>query len=313
MFLSSIPTTIQRMTIRVAVAGVTNGLGHAIVAGLLEHPDIRTVLLTRQSSSPSDLSTFTSRGAILKMVEYSSVSDLISALAGVETVISTVSPYPDPTSALNLVHAAKAAGVRRFAPSDFAFSLSANAHLDLYASKQQIREELKLSGLEFTSFQNGIFMDYFAFGAPKPHKGPLKMFPFIVDIAAQKATIAGTGDEKVTFTSIRDVGRFVAAAVRLTERWPEELGMEGETTSYNEVLQIAEAVTGRKIVVQYLDKPHLAKVLEETRGDDFKFFYNQVQGVLADNQGSVSPTLNAIFPDIQVSSVKELITEYWNV
>jgi nucleoside-diphosphate-sugar epimerase len=301
------------MTIRVAVAGVTSGLGHAIASGLLECSDIQTILLTRQSSSPSDLSTFTSRGAIIKVVEYSSIPDLVSALAGVETVISAISPYIDSTPTLNLIHAAKTAGVRRFAPSAFAFPPATYSHVDFYASKIQALEVLRESGLEFTSFQNGMFMDYFAFGAPKPHEGPMKILPFAVDIAAKQATIPGTGDEKVTFTSVRDIGRFVAAAVRLTERWPEELGMEGETTTYNQVVRDAEAVTGRKIAVQHLDKAYLTKALNESKDDEATFFYNQVLALLADDLGSVSPTLNTFLPDIRASSVKELIVEYWNV
>jgi len=301
------------MTIRVAVAGVTSGLGSSIVSSLLEYPDIETVLLTRQSSSPSDLSTFTSRGAILRAVDYSSITDLVSALAGVETVISAISPYTDFTPTLNLIHAAKAAGVRRFAPSAFAFPPATYPHLDFYAPKIRALEVLRDNGLEFTSFHNGMFMDYFAFGAPKPHEGPMKILPFVVDIAAQKAVIPGTGDEKVTFTTVQDIGRFVAAAVRLRERWPEELGMEGETTTYNQVVRDAEVVTGRKIAVQYLDKAYLAKVLDESKGDEAKFFYNQVLALLANDLGSVSPTLNTLLPDIQASSVKELIAEYWNV
>jgi len=301
------------MTIRVAVAGLTNGLGHAIVSGLLEYPDFQIVLLTRRSSSPPDFSSFTSRGAILKEVDYSLISDLVSALAGVETVISAISPHSDITPTLNLIQAAKTAGVRRFAPSDFAFTSAANARIEFYAPKRQIWQVLKDSGLECTSFQNGIFMDYLVFGAPKPHEGPLLMNPYVVHVAAQKATIPGTGEEKVTLTAIRDVGRFVAAAVRLTERWPEVLGMEGETTTYNQVVRDAEAVTGKKIAVQYLDKADIAKALEEARGDQFRLLHDQGLALLADNLGSVSPTLNALFPDIRVSSVKEFIAEYWNV
>lgn len=302
------------MTIRVAVAGVTNGLGHAIASGLLEHPDIEAILLTRQSSSlSSDLSELTSRGAILKPVDYASIPDLVSALSGVETVISTIFHFNDTTPTLNLIQAAQTAGVRRFAPSEFALSSTANDRFDLYAPKRQIWDVLKQSSLETTRFQLGIFMDYFSFGAPKRHEGPFRLMPFVVNIASQEAAIPGTGEEPMTFTSVRDVGRLVAAAVKLRERWPEELEMVGETTTFNQVVRDAETVTGRKINVQYMDKAVLATRLEELKGDEMQFFYHQVLYAIADGLGAVSPILNRLVPDVSVTSVKEFIAEYWTV
>ncbi|KAF5360694.1 hypothetical protein D9756_005118 [Leucocoprinus leucothites] len=295
---------------KVAVASVTNGLGHAITSALLDTADIDVVLLTRSSSPNTGFSKFTSRGAIVNSVDYSSIPNLTSVLDGVDTVISTMFTPNDPLPTLNLITAAKTAGVRRFAPSEFASSTAGNARFDIYEFKRQIQSELKRSGLEYTLFQNGIFMDYFAFGAPKPHEGPLKMFPYIVDIASHKAIIPGTGDEKVTFTTVEDVGRFVAAAVKL-ERWPEELGMAGETTTYNQVIRDAEAVTGRKFEVQYLDKGQITKAMEESKGDPMKLFMAQAMDVLADGLGAVEPTLNRLVPHVTITSVKDYISKYW--
>ncbi|KAF5360732.1 hypothetical protein D9756_005109 [Leucocoprinus leucothites] len=297
------------MPLRIAVAGVTNGLGHAIVSALVDTPDLEVVLLTRSSSSATDLTQFTSRGAVVKSVDYSSIPNLTSALDGVDTVISTIIP-PQPT--ISLIRASKAAGVRRFAPSDFAFSTAGNDQLALYDFKRQVWAELKQSGLECTSFQNGVFMDYLAFGAPKPHEGPLELFPFVINIAALKASIPGTGDEKMTFTAVKDVGRLVAAAVKLEGRWPEELGMEGETSTYNQVVRDIEAVTGKKLGVEYLDEKRIAKALEESKGDEMKFFYNQVLEVVANGLGSVEPTLNRLVPQVSVTSIKDFLSEYWS-
>ncbi|KAF5361046.1 hypothetical protein D9756_005108 [Leucocoprinus leucothites] len=300
------------MPLRIAVAGVTTGLGHAIVSALLDTPDLEVLLFTRSCSSTKDLTHFTSRGAVTKQVDYSSIPSLICALDGVDTVINTISPFVDPTPALNLITASKAAGVRRFAPSEFAFSAEGNARLNLYEPKRRTWAMLKQSGLEYTSFHNGIFMDYFAFGAPKPHEGPLYMAPFFVNIAAQKATIPGTGDEKITFTTVNDVGRFVAAAVKFEGRWPEKFGMVGETTSYNQVVRDIEAVTGKKLEVEYLNKESIAAKIEESKGDEVKFFLSQVLDVVASGLGTVEPTLNKLAPHITVTSVKDLISKYWS-
>ncbi|KAJ3563935.1 hypothetical protein NP233_g8624 [Leucocoprinus birnbaumii] len=298
------------MPLKVAVAGVTNGLGYGIALGLLNTADLDVIHLTRASSS-ADLSHFTSRGATVKSVNYNSIPNITSALGGVDTVISTIFVMDNPQPTLNLIKASKAAGVRRFAPSEFVISQAANARIDLYAPKRTVLEALRESGLEYTLFQNGVFMDYFAFGAPRLHEGPLKMFPFILDISSQKATIPGTGNEKVTFTTVNDIGRFVAAAVKLEGRWPEELGMEGETTTYNHVVKQAEDVTGKKVDVEYLDKEKIGKMLEESRGETMKYFTNQCYDILADNMGAVEPRLNKLVPQVTPVSVKEYISQYW--
>lgn len=297
------------MPTRVAVAGVTSGLGHAIVSGLLDESDIQVVLLTRQTNDPSIFAHFISRGAKMHQVDYTSLAQLIYALAGVETVISTIFSRPDITPTINLIHASKTAGVRRFAPSEFAFSSRTNALLGLYEPKRRVWEELKRSGLEYTAFQNGVFMDYFAFGAPKKYEYPLKLFPFIVDIAGEEANIPGTGDESITFTRLRDIGRLVVAAVKLQSRWPEELGMESERTTYNWVVRHAEAVTGKSIRVNYTDKATISRMLEDK--DDEKYFYAQALDVMAKGLGYVPAVLNDLAPDVATTSVEGFISEYW--
>ncbi|KAJ3558985.1 hypothetical protein NP233_g11378 [Leucocoprinus birnbaumii] len=218
------------MPLKVAVAGVTSGLGHAIVSALLDIRDVDITLLTRSSSSgATDLSHFTTRGAKLIPVDYASIPELTTAISGVRTIICTISPWPtSPLPVLNLIEASKLAGVQRFAPAEFSYSLKATARLVLNDAKENVRKALKERGIEYTVFTNGVFMNYLAFGAKRKHEGPFKLFPFIVDIGSRKAVIPGTGDEEISLTTVEDVGKFVAFAVTKFEgRWPEELGMEG--------------------------------------------------------------------------------------
>ncbi|KAF5360546.1 hypothetical protein D9756_005117 [Leucocoprinus leucothites] len=107
---------------RVAVAGVTNGLGHAIASAFLDTPDLKIILLSH----------FTSRGAVVKPVDYSSTLNLTSPLDGAETVISAMISS-EPT--INLISASKAARTRHFVPSEFALYAATNAQLALYEPK----------------------------------------------------------------------------------------------------------------------------------------------------------------------------------
>lgn len=86
--------------------------------------------------------------------------------------------------------------------------------------------------------------------------------------------------------------------------------MEGETTTYNQVVRDAEAITGKKIEVEYLDKARIANTLEESKGDKMQYFLTQAFELLADGLGSVEPTLNRLVPHVSVTSVKHLLSEY---
>ena len=66
---------------------------------------------------------------------------------------------------LTLIEAAKEAGAKRFAPSEYALSTYDN--LDLYAGKAAVWEALRVSGLEYTRFFCGIFMNTLGTGTPK--------------------------------------------------------------------------------------------------------------------------------------------------
>jgi len=58
------------------------------------------------------------------------------------------------------------------------------------------------------------------------------------------AILPGLGEDKVAFTEVNDVGRFVAASLDLPQ-WPKQLNMVGDKFTYNEVVVIAEKVRGK--------------------------------------------------------------------
>jgi hypothetical protein len=79
---------------------------------------------------------------------------------------------------------------------------------------------------------------------PTGHLHPEKI---IVDVEACTAKIPGTGDEPIALTEIGDVGRGVAAACALEAAWTPYTGyLVRETTTYNEVVRLAEGVRGEQ-------------------------------------------------------------------
>lgn len=100
-----------------------------------------------------------------------------------------------------------------------------------------------------------IYINMFAGGSQLPsereavsHFGSGKL---LLDARAGTIDIPGDGTEKLTFTSAQDIGKFVAASLDLDE-WEDVSGIVGESTTWNEVMDVAEAITGKKLQRTYL-------------------------------------------------------------
>ena len=122
-------------------------------------------------------------------------------------------------SQLALIAAAKEAGVKRFAPSEYAVREYGN--WDFYAGKIPVWEATKASGMEYTQFTCGMFMNTLGNGSPimdKQAPSSLLPWPFVINVIAGTADLPGDGNNKLTFTRAQDIGRFVAAALDL-EKW----------------------------------------------------------------------------------------------
>ena len=104
----------------------------------------------------------------------------------------------------------------------------------------QTAEILRTTDLQWTQINAGYFLDYFGMPYVETNLSPMI---YAVDIANKAAAIPGTGKEKISFTCTKDVAKFVLKALSLPH-WEENLYCIGETTTWNEVVQIAERMTG---------------------------------------------------------------------
>lgn len=100
---------------------------------------------------------------------------------------------------------------------------------------------MRATGLEWTSFSNGYFLDYYGV----PHlKSNVKPLDFVVDMRNRAAAIPGSGDDRVALTYTHDVARYVAAVVGSSDRWDETTYCYGDRVTWNEFVKEAEAATG---------------------------------------------------------------------
>lgn len=115
------------------------------------------------------------QGARFVVIDYDDRSTLAAAFEGVDVVISTVRATPDGIGGQKvLADAAKAAGVRIFAPSEFG---TPSAKLEGgIALKRQARDHLQEIGLPYAILYTGPFTDvlfspYVSFCVCSYHRG----------------------------------------------------------------------------------------------------------------------------------------------
>lgn len=108
--------------------------------------------------------------------------------------------------------------------------------------REQSLEALRKTDLEWTQFQNGLFLDYFGMPHVESYLNPFVVF---VDIAHRKAAIPGsTGDELINLTYTKDLAKFVVASLSL-EKWDQVMSVYSDQVSIRQIVDLAEEATGK--------------------------------------------------------------------
>ena len=108
--------------------------------------------------------------------------------------------------------------------------------------REHTLEALRKTDLEWTQIHNGFFLDYYGMPHVTTHLSPLV---FAVDIAHRTAAIPGTtGNESMSFTYTKDLGKFVVAALSLP-KWEQAMHCYSDNASLNKIIQTAEEMTGQ--------------------------------------------------------------------
>ena len=236
---------------------------------------------------------------------------------------------------VNLLHAARKVGAKRFSPSEF--SMGPRAHdkcLPIFQPKVEWWEECrrvaaeagaKGEGFEVARFHTGYFMNYLGYGAPFETEIALggrgeddpELFFHLRDAWIKIPERDGGGVPRITLTELADVGRFLRAAVELAEgEWEKEMGMAGETLRFDEVGKLFEEVTGRKVRVETVKRKELERGMEECRergdvlgmlGYQFSLCYcEDKEGV-----GVVEGVVNRKCQHVKPTKVRAFMERFW--
>jgi uncharacterized protein YbjT (DUF2867 family) len=293
--------------VRVAIAGCSSGVGLNLLQAIAATGKHEIVVLSRQDTTPHTKLP----GVNVRPVSYEDHTQLVDALKGVHTLICAIFVFSNDlaTIQLALIKAAVEAGVKRFAPSEFAGTLKTAELVDAYHPKLRVAEGLRNSGLEYTYFRAGLFLNYFSRHSPSEEEGLASMRPwtFVVDINQGVANVPGDGNQKLTFTDVRDVAKWVASSLDL-EKWDVESGIPGDTLTYREIVAIAEKVTGRKFLI----KENQIEQLEEDSQDESKRFVSQMCLAITKGYLDIPPDLGVKVTGIKPTTVEEFIKRHWD-
>jgi uncharacterized protein YbjT (DUF2867 family) len=136
---------------------------------------------------------------------------LDSACRGVRAVVSTItttrSRQPgdsieatDESGQLDLVDAARAAGVEHFVYISYSANLDDSGPLT--HAKRAVEQRIRESGMSHSILRPSYFMEVWL----SPHLG--------FDFRNRKATVYGAGQQRISFISLGDVAEFAVRAVR---------------------------------------------------------------------------------------------------
>ncbi|KAI8271205.1 hypothetical protein K4K58_000083 [Colletotrichum sp. SAR11_239] len=296
----------------VAIAGGTGDVGRTIVDQLVRSGKDFIV--------PSPPSTSGPRFVAINYDDIQEASKTLEAY-NVDAILSALNiEGPSDQSQLNLIAAADLSQItRRFIPSEFAGYAPLGETVEDAMTGPGLRaaKALAKTGLVFTRVASGMFMDYFGLPNIPSH---LRPFQWGLNVPARKAAIPGNGDEQFSVTYSKDLARFLDRLLDETS-WPEWSIISGTDTCMNELVSLAEKVTGDKFDVVYdpvedLQKGKATLVFEDGAsygGMDSALMAAMLGLSIAQNEMLLPKDgrLNQKFPDIQPISVERFMAEAW--
>jgi uncharacterized protein YbjT (DUF2867 family) len=249
----------------VLVVGATGMVGSEICRLLsAEGKGVRA--LVRATADPGKVSTLQAMGAETVLGDLRNPASLAAACKGADAVISTVSSMPfsyvpgendihttDLQGEMNLIDAAKTAGVKHFVFTSFSGNIDHD--FPLRNAKRAVEQYLRESGMKYTILRPSFFTEVWL----SPAVG--------FDAANAKATIYGDGSNPISFISTGDVAQFAVASLENPAAANATLELGGPTAlAPREVVKIFEAVQGRSFEVQHV--PTEALAAQQAAADD---------------------------------------------
>ncbi|PYH88407.1 NAD(P)-binding protein [Aspergillus ellipticus CBS 707.79] len=313
--------------VHIALAGGYGGLGQEILDGLVHTGKHELTILSRHAK-PADETRPEIRWT---QVDYTDKAQLVRALTGVHTVLSFIVVAQDRGNASqrNLIDACVDAGVKRFAPSEWA---GANTDgLPWYAGKTAIHRYLRELNrnkevLEYCCFRPGMLMNYLAY--PQPTTRHVEIWGIHVDMQNRRAIVLADARNLgyLSLTTVEDVVNVVVRAVEYTGKWPEVGGIRGEEISMADLIALGEKVRGGRFAVETIKAGQArlgrltaswypvmghSTIPEEVRAASAKIFTAKTVASIYQGTWRVSDEWNRLLPEYRFTGVEEFLRKWW--
>ncbi|KAJ7079438.1 hypothetical protein B0H15DRAFT_940776 [Mycena belliarum] len=304
---------------RVLLLGATGETGGSILNGLLEDTDSFDVeaLVRPASTGKPQVQELSKRGVKIRSFDIGgSVDDVAKSLTGVDVLISAIDAMSQ-LAQLNLVTAAKQAGVKRFVPCGFITVVPPGGVMLLRDNKEEVYQLVRKLHLPYTIIDVGYWYQISFPGLPSGR----------VDYALVKPLdeIHAEGTAPNMLTDLRDVGRFVALIIKDPRSMNKYVACYGDVLSENEIFKIAEEMSGEVISRKYVPASEItatrdqyASAFKASPGDFMAQFMVTIQDYLYSKyvRGDNTPAYAAylgyldakeLYPDFRPRSFKDFM------
>jgi len=293
----------------IVVAGATGKLGQLIIGAVLANPEARVRALVRDPKKPEAAALARDRVELFAF-DATAATDAARAEAvkGAFAVVSALQGGPDIIidAQLALARAAKAAGARRFIPSDYSYNVftlpeGINVNSDWRRASAFQARKLAGDGFEVVHVMQGIFLDpaVMAFcGIYDKEKGAVRYW--------------GDGKTPIDWTTWEDTARFTAAAALDDGQVPEHLFVSGDRMDLLTFAKTWEAARGKKLDVKRLGS--LEDLEQETKRrlqaepqNMYAWLPLMYQRGVFSGQALLGPSSNARYSAIKPETVAQVI------
>ncbi|KAF2175382.1 NAD(P)-binding protein, partial [Zopfia rhizophila CBS 207.26] len=249
--------------------GATGVIGKYILAALIDAKlsfdkiGIFTSPGTAQNKA-AEIQKLKEKGVEVVVGDVNSEEDVMAAYKGYDTIISALGRNVI-LNQIDLIRLAEASpSIHTFYPSEYGTdieygpsSATEKPHQAKLAVRKYIRENVKK--LKVTYLVTGPYSDLYI---GKMGENTQRVGSF--DTKAKRAILLGTGEDKVSFTTMADVGKLlVAALTHPSSSSPRALKVNSFTTTPNEILAEFEKQTGVRWEVSYTPLVRLRELERE--------------------------------------------------
>ncbi|KAF2629979.1 NAD(P)-binding protein [Macroventuria anomochaeta] len=258
---------------RVLIFGATGVIGKFIIEEIVNARSAfdKIGLFTSPETAKNkrdEINGWEEKGVDINVGDVNSEEDVKKAYEGYDTIISALGRNAILTQIPLLKLAEASSSIKFFYPSEYGTDIEYNpssANEKPHQLKLQVRKFIreKVKELRITYLVTGPYSDLFF----APNKDP-RIGSF--NVKGEEATLLGTGEEKVSFTTMKDVGRLLVAALKTpTDSSERILKVNSFTATGKEALAEFEKQIGAKWEVSYTPLEELKQLEKQAWEEDW--------------------------------------------